>query len=168
MPRSFLTEEKKVELRQKDKEARQKRRQEPYRQQEPPSPPVLHSTQHSNRRVIVNSPPREDLRHRLNRRRSYSPTDEPLDLSRSSTTSINSPGGNKNPLDLSLPSTSRRIISFVPPLRQQEVSVFDRLGSIAAPPISPLVSSRSTNVQSENLQDNDVLQIQLEESEAIH
>lgn len=168
MPRKFLSEEQKLELRSKDKEARRERRTAPYRQQEQLSPPSLHSTHLKKRQVVVVSPPQDDLRHRLNQLRSCSPVDEPLDLSRSSTSRIRSSVGNEHPIDLSLPSTSHRIVSFVSSPSKHQVSIFDRLGSIGAPPITPLVSGlESTHVQSDHPEDTDVLQIQLEESESI-
>lgn len=182
MPRSFLSEEQKLELRLKDKEARRKRRQAPYRQEEQPSSSVQHSIPLQTRQVVV-STSQDDLRHRIDQlrssigkrqivkveqeRASCSTTDEPLDLSHFSASRISSSVGNEHPLDLSLPSTSHRIVSFSSPSKQQ-VSVFDRLGSIDAPPIPPLASGhQSTHVQSEHSEDDTVLLIHLEESEAI-
>jgi len=169
MPRKPLSEEERLELRLRTKESRRERRQAPYRQAEGNIHQEVQPVQrHPLRQVVL--VPEPDLRHRLNERRSSSQrTVKVIEECSHPSALINIPVDSDQPLDLSLPSSSKKVSSFAPSASEEKGSVSQRLGETLIPP-APVVDSSEqvTHVTSEKPDDDEfVLAVPWEENEKI-
>ena len=168
MPRKVLSEEEKLELRLKTKESRREKRQAPYRQAESNVHQEVQPAQRLPLRQVV-LVPEPDLRDRLNERLSSSQrTVKVVDESKHPAALFNIPVDSDQPLDLSLPSSSRKV-SSPSPAAEKKGSVFQRLGDPLIPP-APVVDSSEqvTHVTPVKPDDEEfVLSVHLEENEKI-
>ena len=167
MPRKVLSEEEKLELRLKTKESRREKRQAPYRQAEGNVHQEVQPAQRLPLRQVV-LVPEPDLRDRLNERLpSTQRTVQVVEECSHSSALVSIPVDSDQPLDLSLPSSSRQVSS--PPSSEKKGSVFQRLGDPLIPP-APVVDSSEqvTDVTPDKPDDEEfVLAVLLEENEKI-
>ena len=163
MPRKVLSEEERLELRLKTKESRREKRQAPYRQAEGNVHQEVQPAQRLPLRQVV-LVPEPDLRDRLNERLSSSQrTVQVVEECSHPSALVSIPVDSDQPLDLSLPSSSRKVSS------PSKGSVFQRLGDPLIPP-APVVDSSEqvTHVTPDKPDDEEfVLSVHLEVNEKI-